>query len=54
MHDSIRREVVRVKCEVEPVGRKWKHTRVIPRTNAAGEKEVSEVQIKGEKVRHLL
>ena len=36
MHDSIRREVARVKCKVEPVDRKWTHTRVIPRTNAGG------------------
>ena len=53
MGDSIRREVARVKCNTEPVDRKWKNTRVILRINAEGEKEVSEVQIKGENVRHL-
>jgi hypothetical protein len=54
MNDSVRKEVARVKCKVEPVDQKWKHTRVILRTSAAGEKEMSEVQIKGENVRHLL
>ena len=54
MNDSIRTEVARVKCKAEPIDRKWRNTRVILRTNAAGGKEVSEVQIKGEKVRHLV
>lgn len=48
------KEVARVKCRTEPAGRKVKNTKLFLRLNAAGEKEASEVQVKGENVRHLL
>jgi len=53
MNDSTRKEAARVRCKVEPANRTLKHTRILSRTNAAGEKEVAEVQIKGENVKHV-
>jgi hypothetical protein len=47
-------ERARVKCSVEPVAKKWGRTRLILRTNASGEKEVTEVRIRGEAVIHRL
>ena len=47
------KEVARVKCRIEPTANEWKNTKLILRANATGEKEVLQVQIKGEKVKHL-
>ena len=44
----------RIKCKVEPVDKKVNNTKITLRTNAAGEKEVAEVQIAGEAFKHLL
>ena len=43
----------RVKCKVEPAA-KVNKTKITVRTNAAGEKEVAEVQVAGEAFKHLL
>jgi hypothetical protein len=48
------KEVARVKCTVEPVTKKVGNTKITLRTNAAGEKEVAEVQVAGEAFKHLL
>lgn len=52
-NQQLGKEVARVKCRIEPVTNKWKNTKLILRANGTGEKEVTEVQIKGEKVKHL-
>ena len=48
------KEVARVKCKVEPADKKMSNTKIYLRTNAAGEKEIAEVQVAGENVKHLL
>jgi hypothetical protein len=48
------KEVARIKCKVEPVTKKVSNTRITLRTNAAGEKEIAEVQVAGEAFKHLL
>ena len=48
------KEVARIKCRIEPATKKVSNTKIIFRTNAAGEKEISEVQVAGEAFRHLL
>ena len=47
-------EVARVKCAVEAVTEKVVSTKVLIRKNAAGEREVFEVWIRGEKFKHIL
>ena len=44
----------RIKCTVEPLDKKAGRTALKLRTNAAGEKEVAEVQIAGESFKHVL
>ena len=44
----------RIKCTVEPVANKVSKTAITVRTNAAGEKEVAEVQVAGESFKHIL
>ncbi len=48
------KEVARIKRKVEPVAKKASNTKITLRTNAAGEKEIAEVQIAGEAFKHLL
>jgi len=48
------KEVARIKCKLEPVAKKVSNTKITLRTNAAGEKEVAEVQVAGEAFKHLL
>jgi hypothetical protein len=48
------KEVARIKCKVEPITKAENNTKITLRTNAAGEKEIAEVQIAGEKFKHLL
>src|SRR5215813_1873300 len=43
----------RIKCRVEPVDSKARTTKITLRTNAAGEKEVAEVQVSGEAFKHI-
>lgn len=47
------KEVARVKCKVEPLGEKAPHSGLRYGTNAAGEKTVEEIHIKGEAVKHV-
>ncbi|HZS10498.1 MAG TPA: hypothetical protein VFD58_37060 [Blastocatellia bacterium] len=47
------KEVARVRCNVEPVAKAATNTKVTLRKNAAGEKEVAEVQVAGEAFKHL-
>jgi hypothetical protein len=44
----------RIKCTVAPVAKAVGNTTITLRTNAAGEKEIAEVQIAGEAFKHLL
>jgi len=48
------KEVARIKCKIEPVANKVSNTKITLRTNAAGEKEIAEVQVAGEAYKHLL
>jgi hypothetical protein len=48
------KEVARVQCTVEPITKKVSNTKITLRTNAAGQKEVAEVQVAGESFKHLL
>ena len=47
------KEVARVKCRLEPLGEKAKHSGMRFGTNAAGEATIEEVHVKGEDVRHV-
>ena len=47
------KDVTRMKCRIEPLGEKAKHSGLRFGTNAAGEKTVEEVHIKGENVKHV-
>ena len=44
----------RIKCKVETVDKKASNTKITLRTNAAGEREVADVQVAGESFRHVL
>ena len=48
------KEVARINCKVEPVTKKVSNTKIMLRTNAAGEKEIAEVQVAGEAFKHLM
>jgi hypothetical protein len=52
--DAAGEEVARIKCRVEPTGKKWSDTRVILRDSAAGGKEIAEVRVAGEAFKHLM
>jgi hypothetical protein len=47
------REIVRLKCRVEPVAKSVSNTRVTLGRNAAGERTIEEIQVAGEKVKHI-
>lgn len=47
------KDSAKVKCRIEPLGEKAKHDGLRFGTNAAGEKTVEEVHVKGENVKHL-
>ena len=47
------KEVARVKCRVESLGEKAPHSGLRYGANAAGEKTVEEIHIKGEAVKHV-
>lgn len=47
------KEVARINCKVEPVDKAVNNTKVTLRKNAAGEKEVANVQVAGEAFKHL-
>lgn len=44
----------RIKCRVEALDKRVSRTAITLRTNAAGEKEVAEVQVAGESFKHIL
>jgi len=46
--------MAKVPCRVESVGRRWGRTKLVLREDAAGEKQVVEVHIRGEALRHVL
>lgn len=48
------KEVARIQCKIEPVAKAVNNTKITLRTNAAGEKEIAEVQVAGEAFKHLL
>ena len=48
------KEVARLMCKLEPSNKEWKNTMIMLRTNAKGEKEISEIHVAGEKFIHLL
>ena len=45
-------EVARLKCRIEPVGQRWKHTKLHVERSGSGERVVKGVQIAGEDVLH--
>ena len=51
-NEQLGEEVARVKCRIEPVGQKWKHTRLHIERSGSGDRVVKEVQIAGEDVLH--
>ena len=48
------KEVARLECRVEPVEKSTSNTKVQFGRNAAGERVIEEIQIAGEKVKHVL
>jgi hypothetical protein len=48
------KEVARLTCTVEPVNKSVNNTKATLRTTAAGVKEVREIQIAGETIKHIL
>ena len=48
------KEVARLECRVEPVAKSVSNTKVKFGRNAAGERVIEEIQIAGEKVKHIL
>ena len=48
------KEVVRLECRVEPVAKSTSNTKILLGKNATGEPVIEEIQIAGEKVKHVL
>lgn len=48
------REVARLECRVEPVEKSTSNTKIKYGRNTAGERVIEEIQIAGEKVKHVL
>lgn len=53
-NQELGREVARVKCKVEPLERKARHTKMSFRAGAAGGREIREVRVAGESVKYVL
>ena len=51
-NQALGEEVARVQCRLEPVGQRWKHTKLHLERNSSGQRVVREVQIAGEDVLH--
>ena len=49
-----KKEVVRLECRVEPVTKSVSNTKMLLTKNPAGEAVIEEIQIAGEKVKHIL
>jgi len=48
------KEIARMECSVEPTKKSVNNTKVILSKTNAGERSIQEIQIAGEKVRHIL
>ena len=48
------KEIVRMKCRVEPVAKSVNNTKITFGRNAAGERVIEEIQVPGENVKHVL
>lgn len=46
-------EIVRLKCRVEPVAKSVNNTKITFGRNATGERTIEEIQVAGEKVKHI-
>lgn len=46
------KEVVRLKCKIEPVDKSVRNTKIQLGRNASGERAIESIQIAGEKVKH--
>ena len=46
------REVVRLKCQIEPVSKSVRNTKIQLGRNASGERVIEAIQVAGEKVKH--
>ena len=46
------REILRLKCTVQPVAKSVSNTKITFGRNAAGERTIEEIQVAGEKVKH--
>lgn len=51
-NEQLGEEVARVKCRIEPVGQRWKHTKLRLERNSSNQRVVRAVQIAGEAVLH--
>lgn len=51
-NEQLGEEVARVKCRIEPVGQRWKHTKLYIERNSSNQRVVRGVQIAGEAVLH--
>ena len=51
-NEQLGEEVARVKCRIEPVGQRWKHTKLHLERNSSNQRVVRAVQIAGEAVLH--
>lgn len=46
------KEIVRLKCKIEPVDKSVRNTKIQLGRNASGERVIEEIQIAGERVKH--
>jgi hypothetical protein len=46
-------EIVRLQCRVEPVAKAVSNTKIVFGQNSAGERTIEEIQVAGEKVKHI-
>lgn len=53
-NEQLGEEVARVTCQIEPVGQRWKHTKLHLERNSSNQRVVRAVQIAGETVLHRL
>lgn len=51
-NEQLGEEVARLKCRIEPVGQRWKHTKLHLERNSSNQRVVRAVQIAGEAVLH--
>jgi uncharacterized membrane protein len=51
-NEQLGEEVARLKCRIEPLGQRWKHTKLHLERNSSNQRVVRAVQIAGEAVLH--